>query len=45
VTAHGQWDTLYAAAGEGLDVMPTVDEAVDWTNALITRIDTAPIDR
>lgn len=39
VTAHGQWDTLYAAAAEGLDVIPTVEEAVSWTNSLIVRID------
>lgn len=41
VSAHGQWDTLYAAASEGLDVIATVEEAVDWANSLIARIDVA----
>ena len=33
------WDSLYADAGRGLAVLPTCDEAVDWTNNLIARID------
>jgi len=41
VSAHGQWDALYAAAAEGLDVMATVEETVDWANSLIARIDVA----
>lgn len=41
MSAHGQWDTLYAAAAEGLDVLATVEEAVDWANSLIARIDVA----
>ena len=41
VTAHGQWDTLYAAAAEGLDVIATVDQAIDWANSLIARCELA----
>ncbi len=33
------WDSLYEEQREGLDVLPTVDEAVAWVNALITDID------
>lgn len=29
------WDSLYADAKGGLDVLPTVDEAVAWANGLI----------
>lgn len=36
-----QWDTLYAEAAEGLDVLPTVAEGVDWVRALVRRIDAA----
>lgn len=32
------WDGLYAAAIEGIDVLPDLGEAVAWTNDLITRI-------
>lgn len=32
------WDTLYAEAVEGLDVRPTVDEAVTWANDFVRRI-------
>jgi hypothetical protein len=32
------WDTLYAEATEGLDVLPTVDEAVTWANDFVRRI-------
>lgn len=39
VSAHARWDTLYAAAAEGLDVIPTVGEAVGWTNSLIASVD------
>lgn len=38
VVVGQQWDTLYAEAAEGLDVLPTVEEAVAWTNALVQRI-------
>jgi hypothetical protein len=33
-----QWDTLYAAASDGLGVLPTVHEAVTWVNAFVERI-------
>ncbi|MFZ1382125.1 MAG: nucleotidyl transferase AbiEii/AbiGii toxin family protein [Scrofimicrobium sp.] len=33
-----QWDTLYLEASEDIDVLPTVEEAVNWTNELIQRI-------
>ncbi len=32
------WDSIYAAESMGLDVLPTVDDAVSWTNDLIARI-------
>jgi gamma-glutamyl phosphate reductase len=33
------WDTLYAAAVEDIDVLPDVDDAVSWLNTFIARID------
>ena len=30
--------SIYAAESMGLDVLPTVDDAVSWTNDLIARI-------
>ncbi|MGH2468171.1 MAG: nucleotidyl transferase AbiEii/AbiGii toxin family protein, partial [Candidatus Limnocylindrales bacterium] len=41
VSAHDRWDTLYAAAAEGLDVIETVAEAIDWANWLIAQVDSA----
>jgi len=38
VVVGQQWDTLYAEAAEGVDVLPTAVEAVAWANALIQRI-------
>lgn len=38
VVATSQWTSLYAEASEGLDVLPSVAEAVDWVNAFIRRI-------
>ncbi len=38
IVAGKQWETLYAEAAEGLDVLPTVQEAVGWANALVQRI-------
>lgn len=32
------WDTLYAAAAENLDVLPSVDDAVEWANGFVQRI-------
>jgi hypothetical protein len=37
VVAYDDWDTIYAEAAEGLDVLPTVAEAVAWANDLIAR--------
>lgn len=41
IAANDQWSTLYIEAAEGLDVIPTVEEAVDWANEFIRRIATA----
>ena len=38
IAADEGWGTLYAEAADGLDVLPTVDEAVVWVNELIDRI-------
>ena len=35
------WDELYASQAKGLDVLPTADEAVEWANALVAKIDAA----
>ncbi len=35
IVAGDQWDTLYAEAAEGLDVLPTVEEAVRWVNDFV----------
>lgn len=32
------WEELYAAQADGLDVLPTVEEALDWVNGLIEMI-------
>lgn len=37
VRAYDGWDTLYAEAADGLDVLPDVDEAVRWANGFIER--------
>ncbi len=42
VVAEGEtWSETYRIASEGLDVLPTVEEAVAWTNAFIRKIDAA----
>ena len=41
VTRGEGWETHYAEAGRGLSVLPTVDEAIEWANALIGQIDSA----
>lgn len=42
VVARGEdWESLYADAALGLQVLPTVDEAIDWANRLIESIDAA----
>ncbi|HJI72453.1 MAG TPA: nucleotidyl transferase AbiEii/AbiGii toxin family protein [Coriobacteriaceae bacterium] len=35
------WDSLYFSQVEGLNVLPTVDDAVAWANDLIAKIDSA----
>jgi len=37
VVAYEEWDTIYAAAAEGLDVLDNVTAAVDWANDFIAR--------
>lgn len=39
IIKDGKWDDLYAAQARGLDVLPTADEAVEWANALVKKID------
>lgn len=42
MVAKGEgWDELYAAAKGELPVRVTVDEAIEWVNELISRIDAA----
>ncbi len=38
IVVGNQWDTLYAEAAEGLDVLPTVEEAVAWANDFVRHI-------
>lgn len=38
IAAGDRWDTLYAEAADGLDVLATVDAAIIWVNEFITRI-------
>ena len=35
------WDDIYRSRSAGLPVLPTVDEAVAWANALVAKIDAA----
>ena len=36
-----EWEVVYNAQKRGLDVLPSVDEAIAWANELIERIDRA----
>ena len=38
ISVGDQWTTLYLEAADGLDVLPTVEEAVTWANEFIRRI-------
>lgn len=38
IVPGSQWDTLYAEAAEGLDVLPSVGEAAAWANDFVQRI-------
>lgn len=37
VVAYDGWDTIYAEAADGLDVIANVDDAIVWANDLIAR--------
>jgi hypothetical protein len=39
VVKGSDWDALYEEQREGLDVLPTADDAVEWVNALVRAID------
>lgn len=39
------WDTLYEAASEDIDVLPNVEEAVAWVNDFIQRVETVKADQ
>lgn len=41
VVARRDWDTIYATAADGLEVIAEVRAAVDWANELIVRIEGA----
>lgn len=41
IVGGAQWDTLYAEAAEGLDVLSTVEDAVAWANVFVQRIEAA----
>ena len=41
VVGNENWDAVYLERKGGLKVLPTVDEAIAWTNDLIARIDAA----
>lgn len=38
IVINAEWNSLYEAAAEELDVLSTVEEAVAWVNALVQRI-------
>jgi hypothetical protein len=39
ITKEENWENLYESQAEGLSVAAAVDEAIDWTNNLIAKID------
>lgn len=41
VVKNQDWDNLYLSQSEGLQVLQSVDEAIDWANELIQSIDKA----
>lgn len=41
VAAGDGWETLYTEQARGLDVLQDLDEAIEWANALVARIDAA----
>lgn len=38
IVAGDQWNSLYAEAAEGLDVLSTIEDAIVWVNGLVQRI-------
>lgn len=41
IVRRNDWDGIYAYESEGLEVLPTVDEAIAWANEFIDRIERA----
>ena len=41
VRAYSRWSEVYAEAADGLGVLGTVDEAVEWANGFMARVDAA----
>lgn len=41
IVGSAQWESLYAHASDGLDVLPKVSDAIAWTNDLVQRITAA----
>ena len=41
VEALPGWDDIYRSRSAGLPVLPTIEEAVAWANALVAKIDAA----
>jgi hypothetical protein len=41
VRSYDGWDSLYAEAADGLDVLPDIDAAVEWTNDFIAKASAA----
>lgn len=37
VVAYDRWDTIYAEAADGLDVLDNLEDAIAWANDLIAR--------
>lgn len=45
IVAGGDWSGLYLAAAEDLEVLPTVEEAVEWVNGLCSASQCRTTDR
>jgi hypothetical protein len=41
VVVFSKWDTIYVEAADGLEVLPTVEQAAAWANVLIADLDAA----
>jgi len=44
IVAYEGWDTIYAEAADGLDVIDNINDAIEWANNFIARatLDTPP---